>query len=480
MPKPQQFLYFSARWTASFVVALVLGWSGMAPIAVHASEPAPIYRFDRPADALLREFFPREIRINAFTNAYLERTKKRRFKDLDAVFEHHSHAIDVGRKPLGNEAIWQIHDDVMDSTWLGSSREDAWQRPLLARSEQIADLAAALAKPARPFSSVLEKALFQRDLLQMCMILQEAIEAETDPQKAKVSEPALRRLAQLWRLQWLTEQELRSLQALRPRQIPLGKSSTFADFDLAKDYLPSPVVGHTGDWHPLPFGERESVHFRTFGGRSFVSMFLRAPGWNRERFHAYWDGVADKFGARSTRDGRVPTLPAGTETLLIRTFAIFAADGSCVDSGLPEEVLVRAFKYPETEFDLNTSDGRGTSNFQYLMRRRLLLNDPASLGLHRVLDDDPQFFGLYSEVPDLRRSYSANVATMRTNCVSCHSEAFYGASTVFSLGQKRRGRAGMSKVEGGLLEPSAQAGRYELKTDEFARLQRWLRPIDAK
>ncbi|MBX9681011.1 MAG: hypothetical protein K2X38_19820 [Gemmataceae bacterium] len=463
------------RRSAAIAGRFVVGLAFLVPSFASASDPTPpIYRFDPRAVSLIREFFPREIRVDGYTNAYLERAKQPRFADLDAVFEHHSRSIDVGKEPQGKDAIWLIHDDVMDSAWLGSTRGKDWQRPLIARSDQIAALAHGLSKPARGFSSVLEKALFQRDLLQMCMILKDAVDAEKSQPAAKSAEAALRLLCELWRRHWLTDEEVRSLRAMRPRNLPSGSSASFAQFDLSKDYVPGPVYGELGDWHPMPFGERESLHFRTFAGRSFVSIYLRAPGWSRKRFNRYWDGVADKFGAKVTRDGRVPVLPAGTETLLVRTFAVFAADGSCLDSGFPEEVLVRVFKHSDTQFDLETSDYRGTSNFQYLTRRRRLLAEPASLGLQRVLDDAPQFFGFFSEAPDLRRSYSANVTTMRTNCVSCHSEAFYGASTVFSLGQKRRGREGFSKVEGGFLEPTGVADRFRLKTDEFAAMRNWL------
>lgn len=461
---------------AASAVALAYGLTLLIPSFASAADPAPspIYRFDPRADELIREFFPREIRIDGYTNAYLERARRPRFADLDAVFEHHSRSIDVGKELQGKDAIWQVHDDVMDSAWLGGARAKDWQRPLIARTNHIAALAQGLTKPARGFWSVLEKALFQRDLLQMCMILHEAVAAEDGRPSGRSAESALRSLGDLWRRNWLTDEEIQSLLALRPRKLPSGKTASFADFDLSKDYLPSPVFGDLGEWHPMPFGERESLHFRTFGGRSFVSIYLWAPGWKRESFNRYWDGIADKFGAKSTRDGRVPVLPAGTETLLVRSFAVFAADGTCLDSGFPEEVLIRAFKHAETRLDTDTSDYRGTSNVQYLTRRRSLIAEPASLGLQRVLDDAPQFFGFYSEVPDLRRSYSAMAATMRTNCVSCHSEAFYGASTVFSLGRKRRGREGFSKVEGGLLEPTAAAERFRLRTAEFVALQKWL------
>src|SRR5262249_6199884 len=160
-------------------------------------------------------------------------------------------------------------------------------------------------------------------------------------------------------------------------------------------------------------------------------------------------------------------LPAQTETLLLRTFGVFLHDGTYADAGFPEEVDMRLFKYQRTQVDLATSDFRGTLLYQYKMRRRDLLARVSALGLYRVHETDPQFFGFLSEVPDPREANSEPLTIMRNNCVSCHSEALYGVSTVFSLAQPPTPPEKRVLVQGGLLEPSGAADRFRLKTPEF-------------
>src|SRR5262249_53074098 len=80
-----------------------------------------------------------------------------------------------------------------------------------------------------------------------------------------------------------------------------------------------------------------------------------------------------------------------------------------------------------------TSDFRGTLFFKYTLWRSALLGQPASLGLKRTLDDDRQFFGFLGDAPDRQHAYTDTVTTMRSNCIACHSELYYGLSTIFSF-----------------------------------------------
>lgn len=119
--------------------------------------------------------------------------------------------------------------------------------------------------------------------------------------------------------------------------------------------------------------------------------------------------------------------------MLVRTFGLLMKDGNIRDSMWPEEVIIRAFKYPCATVDLSTSDFSGTVFYQYRLAREVLAEDTRSLGLRRIGDDDEQFFGFFGDVPDLYTSYSKSTTTMRVNCIGCQAELFYGLSTIFSF-----------------------------------------------
>jgi hypothetical protein len=121
--------------------------------------------------------------------------------------------------------------------------------------------------------------------------------------------------------------------------------------------------------------------------------------------------------------------------------------------------------------DLEASDFRGTLLYQYRMSREALLADPRSLGLRRVGTDELQFAGFFGDVPDPRNGYSDLITTMRANCISCHSELFYGLNTVFSFERDPRLRGTNTMLRAGA------DGRHELLTPEYKSLQSRLRSM---
>jgi hypothetical protein len=157
-----------------------------------------------------------------------------------------------------------------------------------------------------------------------------------------------------------------------------------------------------------------------------------------------------------TVSAAVPSLSAGTETVLVRRFGVFLDNGSYADSGIPEEVLLRVFKYRSATLDNATSDGLGTLHYQYKLCRARLLNDRETLGLTRIQDADPQFYGFFAEIPEPRAS--EHLTTMRANCISCHSEVLYGASTIFSLCRHAPVGRNPTRVEGGQLSKMGHYG----------------------
>jgi hypothetical protein len=235
--------------------------------------------------------------------------------------------------------------------------------------------------------------------------------------------------------------------------------TTMCRFSLRDDYLPDIVLGPSPGWFEIPFDDFPASHFVAYGGRCFVRSFLRVPGLSEAQVRDYLSVVARDFGVHATLSAKVPALPGGTETVLLRTFGTFMNDSSFADTHVPEEVLVRIFKYQVSQkVDMATSDYRGTLYYQYKLRRRKLLIDPSTLGLERVGENAPQFYGFFSEIPDLSQSRDETLATMRANCMGCHSELLYGASTVYSICRNSPVWADSISTQGGLLREAGGVG----------------------
>jgi hypothetical protein len=198
---------------------------------------------------------------------------------------------------------------------------------------------------------------------------------------------------------------------------------------------------------------------------------MMVPGMEEADLFDYWAKVTRRFGMSVTVSAAVPRLPAGTQTVLLRTFGVFLDDGSYADSRIPEEVLVRIFKYSEAKLDPDTSDGLGTLHYQYKLRRHRLLRDPASLGLCRIHDTDGQFYGFFAEVPET--SSTEHLTTMRANCISCHSEVLYGPSTIFSLCRRSPAKLRASRIEGGALQRIGPE-RWLIKQEPLQLIQKEL------
>src|SRR5262249_4558186 len=287
-----------------------------------------------------------------------------------------------------------------------------------------------LARSRLRFASVLEKALFQRDVWQVFSFCSDLKELDLAVPEAARREALLGALAGLMREVALSEDEYRRLLEARAARADHARFMDANPWDLSVDYLPRRVLGEAPGWYPLPFTEKASRHFRFFRGSSFIQVYVKPPGMTAEGFYAYWDRLHARFGPDLHLHTGQPPLPERTELLLVRTFGLFLQDGTYVDSTLPEEVLLRGFKHQRPRLDTTTSDDRGTLLYQYKMSRRELLVDGARLGLRRTPEDAPQFYGFFGEAPDPYNSYSDSISTMRFNCIACHAEHQYGVGTV--------------------------------------------------
>lgn len=280
--------------------------------------------------------------------------------------------------------------------------------------------------------SVLGKALAQRDIVHTYGLLSAAMGAASDRETLALASQLESVLVAMLRPLLLSRREYQRLRSLLPRKMP-GRLSTVPGDTLVDSYLPLQVIAPGDSWMEIPAEGKPFRHFTTHGGRSFIKVYMRAPGVTSNQLADLWRSLFQKYGEDLHVTGIEETTPAGLETMLVRTFGVFLKRGDYRDSMWPEEVTIRRFKYSAERIDHSTSDFRGTQFFQYKLSRSLVSNDPASLGLRRVLDDDWQFYGFFGDVPDRDNSYSDAVTTMRANCIACHSELLYGLSTIFSF-----------------------------------------------
>jgi hypothetical protein len=394
------------------------------------------------------------------------------FASKDDALHYHSASINAGSSAV-TEPFEQAAD-ATESFWRSAHPLNDRAQRLLQVAGQIEQLSEDITSEMKKPTNVFEKALWQRDLIcaLQAVLHCQAIESNKDqkPRWERIKNALLRALEQAV----FTGAEYHELQ----KRLPAAPSAKYfvntCRCRLADDYLPPVVLGASANWYELPTDEDPGLHFQAYEGRTFVRIFLTAPGISKEEFFDYWTKVTKRFGMNVTVSAAVPGLPPGTETVLLRTFGLFLDDGSYVDSRMPEEVLVRIFKYAGATLDAQTSDGLGTLHYQYKLRRNQLLDDPATLGLVRIHDADAQFYGFFAEVPE--PGSSEHLTTTRANCISCHSELLYGASTIFSLCRRSPAVPEPSRVEGGRLEKWGKGWRikqeclHTIQSELMARL----------
>jgi hypothetical protein len=390
------------------------------------------------------------------------------FTSKDEALAYHSDSINAGMAQTQEflEAV-----QATESLWRSAHPNNGRAARFYSKASRLEALARGMATDHSRPADLLERALWQRDVVCGLQAVLHCQDIERHAVQAAQWQRIKDALEDLLEQLVFNESEYDKLKAeLRS----LANSAGFVSqcrYRLTDNYLPSVVFASTSDWHPFPSDEDPELHYLAYGGRCFVRTFIRAPGMSRAEFLDYWQKVTRRFGMNVTVSAAVPRLPAGTETVLLRTFGVFLSDGSYADSGIPEEVLVRVFKYAEATLDPQTSDGLGTLHYQYKLRRASLLEEPATLGLTRIKDNDGQFYGFFAEVPEPESS--EHLTTMRANCISCHSELLYGASTVFSLCRHTPVRPDAVPTQGGLMERFSPRG-WLIKQEALHTIQREL------
>jgi hypothetical protein len=411
------------------------------------------YPFDRRANALLSIIFPRIVYPSGYAKAYLQRARTMEFASRDEALQYHAGSVNAGSTAAEPYARAK---EATESFWRSAHPKDGRSRKLLKDVYRVEHFARGMAGDYSKPKDLLERALWQRDLvcslqaILHCEATEEDSHSKTDWKGAK--DALLECLKQVV----FCEADFLELETRFPAPLGSGHFISTCRCELTDDYLPPVVWGPSANWHELPSDEEPGLHYQAYGGRDFTRVFMMIPDTSEAAFFEYWEKVTRRFGMKVTVSAAVPPLPSGTQTVLLRTFGVFLDDGSYADSRIPEEVLVRVFKYRQATLDPKTSDGLGTLHYQYKLRRDRLLKDPTTLGLCRIYDADGQFYGFFADVPE--PNSTEHLTTMRANCISCHSELLYGASTIFSLCRRSPAKPNPPRVEGGCLERMGSKG----------------------
>jgi hypothetical protein len=435
------------------------------PERTRGGEPSP-YRFDLRANALVRIFFPKTVSPSGYSKAYLDRARSMAFASRDELLEYHSTSVNAGATvPV---VPYEHAAEATESFWRSAHPHDGRSQKLFEQVPTFEALARSLARDGTRPTDVLEKALWQRDLVCSLQAIHHCRSMDEDTRAPAAWRGAEHALLDCLKQVLLTPAEYRALCEYVPASATSSRFTHTCRCALSDNYMPPIVFGPSAGWHELPSDEDPGLHYQAYGGRDFTRVFMRVPGMDEKAFFDYWRKVTRRFGMGVTVSAAVPRLPAGTETVLLRTFGVFLDDGSFADSGIPEEVLVRIFKYRDATLDSQTSDGVGTLHYQYKMRRQRLLSEPDTLGLVRIHDADGQFYGFFAEVPEVNST--EHLTTMRANCISCHSEVLYGASTIFSLCRHRPATPRPARFEGGSLERIG-LDRWRVKQEPLQAIQ---------
>jgi hypothetical protein len=451
------------RHSAQLVTAAL--WMAILVPAASAPGERPISAFaDGLPGAVIAFAFPREIVSSGKTVALATRDAGYAFRSLGEVNQYNvgaSHLIPDTAHTLN------LQNSPLESPWWWAVRSPEGARAFVAGLRGVLQQADDAPIEA---ASVLSKALLQRDLIHVYALLFRAREQVDEPALERVAAVLQGLLAEQIERVLLSEDEYRALVALRPKSVPKGFVATPAH-SLSSQYLPARVLAADPSWMEIPHTGSEAFrHYMDYGGRSWIRVYVRAAHLDAEQMRVLWQKLYRAHGADLHVTGTPHEVPVRFESMLVRSFGVFASDGSFRDSTWPEEVIIRAFKYSQPQVDLTTSDFRGTLFYQYKMLRSDLLRDPGSLGLRRVHDDDEQFFGFFGDVPDPGNAYSDTTTTMRANCISCHSELFYGLATIFSFERDPDSRSPANEP----MPP--QGGRYDVHLAALRSLSTWLDP----
>ncbi len=392
---------------------------------------APIYQFHQAADSFFRIMNPTQSLKSTPTLSYMWRDHFPSFGNLEALYLMYLKATRAARE---EPAAIDLGDDNLDSYWHVSrfSQEKASIFLHHCLESDLPGVLQALNEGTWRFRSALEKALFQRDLYQAISLLYHACDKGCATDEAIFKDSLLEGMKPLFIRARLSKAEFQELQALLPSEADPRFFSQIYDGKAERPYLPRVVLGNDPLWFTIPY-DAPPKHMVDMEGRSFFHGHVKIPGMQPHEVPDFWRSVFIEHGGNDNVSARVPLCPPMTETMLVRTMGVFLNDGSFADSGFPEAVNIRIFKTSRPTLDMSTGDFRGTIYQVLAMKRRALLNNPASLGLQVISLESPAYFGILQGAPDAKNAYTDALTTVRQACINCHSALFHGTPTIFSF-----------------------------------------------
>lgn len=211
--------------------------------------------------------------------------------------------------------------------------------------------------------------------------------------------------------------------------------ATERTFDPGVNYLPPGLLTRPDEWVEIDNlsgsqhrGKREGqLAFTSWSirGRSYYRLFWRFPEGRRavEDYLAYLQREGVDW-ERSARQGyillkrNVRQIPVGTQGAIVQFMVLLDTDLDPVPTHVVELVHLSLYKNVDGADDPLTNSGRGVNFAQYVVRRRLLLDDLKYGGLERVADDAATYRVLLTSPRDWGE-FGRQQSVVQT-CLHCH------------------------------------------------------------
>lgn len=430
-----------------------------------------VYSFHEDANVLLRNFFPNNVFPDGVRINRVVFEPMRPPRDAEDFFQLQARA----NEPLIRDTSGlEFSGEILDSPYATISHINGFKPTFLLRSpfyEENLISVRKLSTDELRFGSVREKVLFQRDLFQIIHVVFRVLNSVNDQRDVERAGALLDELLVLFPKTFITEIELDSI---RNRKLKPNGYSLVNTWKADNNYLPGLLFGIESSFVKIPIHADQTVHFAKHSGRSFFHVYISAPEWSSEKIIGFWRNISSQYGIEANVATGLDALPAGTETMLTRSAGIFLKDGSYVDSGVLEEVLLRSFKYTVRTLDISTTDYWGTNYSEFVLDRGRFLRDEHDISLKEKSMDSLSYWGVHGEAYESSPVPFPAITITKWNCYTCHSLVGYGTSTVLTMRLQEPGELRDIQRYRDYLKPvSPNSGRFELVSPltSYARLQ---------
>jgi hypothetical protein len=155
-----------------------------------------------------------------------------------------------------------------------------------------------------------------------------------------------KRLVQAMRMAALTAEEIQALSDNLASAVKGGLfPSAFDPKHPERPYLPTDLLSKDGSWvivtNPAETTDQGTLgaptHVASFKGRSVFTVLIRLPG-GRAKTEAF---------VKELSEGKLPPLPSGSQTALLRRMLLIDANGHLRPTALTESLQLRVYEGPE-------------------------------------------------------------------------------------------------------------------------------------